>query len=283
MAIPRSERMIPQPRRQSRRSAALIALCSVWPGFAGVDAALAEETCLGAVAEAAASNIVDARSLRLDDGRVLRLAGIEPFGLLLSEPEEAEATLKRRLAELISGAGLKVRVLSERPDRYGRYPAMIEAGGRLVQETIVGEGLAIAYTGGDTLPCFDILLMAEAAARKARRGFWAENRLPLARPEALASRIGHFAIFEGRVVSVGSRRLRTYLNFGERWLTDVTAEVAAEDREKFGGEAALEALSGQRVRLRGFLETLDGPMLVLRSPMQLEVLGAPDAAGGIPP
>jgi endonuclease YncB( thermonuclease family) len=250
-----------------------LAATGVAPTFAA-----AGEACLETVSRANVSDVVDARSLRLADGRTIRLAGIEPFGLLTSDPERMETELLKRLTELVGGRDLAIQIVATAPDRYGRFSAMAAIEGELLQETVVEEGLAIAFGGSDALPCFDRIIAAENEAREKHRGFWT-GELPQARPEALASWIGRFVIFEGKIISVGNRRSRTYLNFGFRWTEDVTAEIAAEDRELFGGEAVLDALAGQRIRVRGFLEEKGGPMVVLRSPTQLEVLsdGVPDS------
>jgi endonuclease YncB( thermonuclease family) len=231
-----------------------------------------ESPCLDGAAAARAAQVVDARSLKLDDGRTLRLAGIEPFDLLRPDADEAEDMLRRRLAELAGGAPLLVQLAADETDRYGRYPALIAAGGALLQESLAGEGLAVAFAGGDALPCFQRILAAEENARRAGRGLWARATVPQAWPDSLNRRIGHFVIFEGRIVSVGNRSARTYLNFGTWWTEDVTAEIEARDREGFGGEAGLAALTGRKVRIRGFLQEKAGPMVALRSSMQLEVL-----------
>ena len=97
---------------------------------------------------------------------------------------------------------------------------------------------------------------------------------------ALDPFIGGFAIFQGVVVSVGNRRSRTYLNFGGWWAEDVTVEIDGRDREGFGGEAGLAALAGQRVRVRGFIEEKQGPMTIVRSPMQIERIDPAGAVGG---
>jgi endonuclease YncB( thermonuclease family) len=233
--------------------------------------ASAAENCLETVSPATVSEVIDARSLRLADGRSLRLAGIEPFAVLTSDPERMEEALLSRLNALAMNHEIEIQEIAAEPDRYGRIVAMVAIEGNLVQETVASEGLAVAFASGDALPCFDKIVAAENEARETHRGFWT-GELPQARPEVLASWIGRFVIFEGRVVSVGNRRTRTYLNFGFRWSEDVTAQIAAEDRELFGGEAVLLALQGQKVRVRGFLEESGGPMLALRSPMQLEVL-----------
>ena len=230
------------------------------------------------------TEVVDVRTLRLAEGTVIRIAGIEPIGLLFDDVEdETEAALKTRIAELALEKVIAVQPLTDKTDRYGRIPAMVAAGGALLQETLASEGLAIALPAeNDPLPCFDRILAAEAEARGRRAGFWTERRLPEAFPSALSPRIGRFAIFEGNVESVRNRRVRTYLNFGNVWSADVTAEIEAADRESFGGELPLAELAGRRVRLRGFLEERGGPAIVLRSPMQLEVLDFTGAGGKAP-
>lgn len=251
-------------------------------GLLGGWSLAAEETCPPGAA-ALAAETVDARSLRLNDDRLLRIAGIEPFDLLLPLAEDAETQLRRRLSELVDGRRLAVRLAATEPDRYGRHPALIDANGGLVQESLAREGLVVAFASGEPLPCFDRILAAEDAARRAGRGFWAGVTLPRATPEALDTHVGRFVIFEGEIVSVGNRSTRTYLNFGRRWSDDVTVEIEARDRGRFGGEAALAALAGQRVRVRGFLQEKAGPMMAIRSPMQLEVLDAePGNNGNVP-
>jgi hypothetical protein len=166
---------------------------------------------------------------------------------------------------------VRLQIVAKEPDRYGRLPALVSADGALLQEVLAREGLAVAFATGAPLPCFDRILAAEAEARAAHRGYWKDESLPDASPLALAGRIGRFAIFEGRVLSVGNRPTRSYLNFGRRWSEDVTIEIAARDREALGGEEKLAALAGQLVRVRGFLQEKGGPAMVLRSPMQMEI------------
>jgi endonuclease YncB( thermonuclease family) len=257
---------------RSRAAYAAVALASFLPVSADAQAA-PEAGCLTAPLPARAASTPDPRSLALEDGRVLRVAGIESFALLHPDGVAADAALRARLRQLAEGSDLRIELLSAKKDRYGRLPAVVAlADGRTLQEALLGEGLAIALTSGTT-PCFTRFLAAEDEARRAERGFWAETALPKARPQALASRIGRFAIFEGRVVSVGIRRSATYLNFGERWSEDVSVEVRGRDRDLFNGGADLAGLEGRLVRVRGFLDERAGPRLVVRSPAQIEVLG----------
>jgi hypothetical protein len=261
--------------------AALLAAATLAAPFPAAPALAQVCATAGGTQVARAAAVPDPRSVALADGRVLAVAGIESFAILSDDGDAAEAALRQRLAALVTEDSIALSLVSTAPDRYGRLPALIAtADGRLVQEELAKAGLAIAHAGGGPLPCFAEILAAEDAARRAKRGFWARVTIPAARPAALQERIGRFAIFEGTVISVGNRRARSYLNFGGLWSEDVTVEIAAGDRAGFGGEAALAELAGRRVRVRGFLVDKAGPMMELRSPLQLEILGGVAAANG---
>jgi hypothetical protein len=124
------------------------------------------------------------------------------------------------------------------------------------------------------LPCARQLLADEASARAGRNGFWRrkDDWIAGTRPQDFADRLNGYVIMQGRVLSVGTRTDRTYLNFGGRWATDVTVEIPDRSRKAFGGAEALEALAGRRIRVRGFAVEKAGPMIELRHPWQIERL-----------
>src|ERR1700685_4253066 len=70
--------------------------------------------------EGRVTGVTDARSFRLEDGRDVRLGGIEP-----AFPAETEAAAKRQRALITILAGRDVRLGGEddTPDRYGRQTA----------------------------------------------------------------------------------------------------------------------------------------------------------------
>ena len=142
-----------------------------------------------------------------------------------------------------------------------------------MQDVVAREGLAVAFASGDPIACFDSILAAENEGRANKQGFWRVAAVAAARPESLRPHIGRFAIFEGRVISVGARRALTYLNFGLRWSEDVTVGIEARHRDRFGGDAKIADLTGRRLRIRGFVEERAGPMVTVSTPMQIEVLG----------
>ncbi|MGY4300021.1 hypothetical protein ACVWXN_008116 [Bradyrhizobium sp. i1.4.4] len=78
--------------------------------------------------------IVDARGVRLDDGREVRLAGIEPT-----------ATTKQALTSLLTGRDVTLRGTDDTPDRYGRQGALIFVGESEapIQATLLAQGDAL--------------------------------------------------------------------------------------------------------------------------------------------
>jgi endonuclease YncB( thermonuclease family) len=238
------------------------------------------------------ASVSDARTIVLGDSRPVRLAGLESLAALARDAKTADAMdarLAGRLAQLLAAKPLRIRILPGKPDRYGRHPALVMADDELLHEHLLSAGLAVfmpeSFTGdapasddaGGT--CARRLLAIEAAARLARRGGWSEPGIIVAaaRPDALSTQFGHFVIFQGIVRSVGTRRDRTYIDFGSEWRSDVTVEIAANRRRHFGGEAALEALAGRLVRVRGFLQEKAGPMVPVRHPAQIEVLSGTES------
>lgn len=218
------------------------------------------------------------RTLVTRSGARLTLTGMADFGVL--EPQRADmvAAADQALTDTVSGLTgrpLKVHYLdNNKTDRRGRLPVLLYEGTETIQAQIIRSGAAIAFPDGEILPCAAELLAAEEAARRARRGFWKSDRdwIADARPEHFAGRLNRYVIVAARVVSVGTRARRTYLNFGGRWATDVTVEVPGTVRDRMGGDAALEALTGQKLRVRGFVIEKSGPMIEVRRPWQIEVL-----------
>lgn len=135
-------------------------------------------SCLAAVAFAAEPHTFIGKAVSVSDGDTLhvlddakrehtiRLAGIDA-----PERKQDFGTVARdRLAELTKGKA--VAVLAGKPDKYGRTLARIEVEGQDVGHRLVAEGLAWHYVRfSDDATLAD----AEAEARAARRGLWADK------------------------------------------------------------------------------------------------------------
>lgn len=175
----------------------------------------------------------------------------------------------------LAGRAVLVQEVGPR-DRWDRTPAVVvlrEGGGVDLAELLVAEGLGLVDVGERDGLCRPALLAAEAGARTARRGIWASDRalLQADRPEMLREAGGRFALVEGRVVSVGERRDRTYLNFGRDFARDFAIVVPKRiwARLKQAGASAA-ALTGATIRVRGLLEIRRAPVLEIEAADMLE-------------
>lgn len=212
----------------------------------------------------------DARSLRLEDGREIRLAGLE---IESSHKADTIAALA-----LLRGQRVTLRGADDTPDRYGRQPGYVFADGAAasVQISLLQDGHALVGLGIMQPDCRTELLAAEAAARDARRGLWQQPG-PLTRAEdtdALLSRSGHLTVVEGRVLSVRETGSTIFLNFGRRWTRDFAVTIS---RRILGSFEAVgispKSLEHKRIRVRGWVVRRAGPQIGIRELGQIEVPG----------
>jgi endonuclease YncB( thermonuclease family) len=202
--------------------------------------------------------IEDARTLRLADGRKIRLAGIE-WGL------SAEAA-RAALSGLVLDRPVTVKG-TETPDRYGRIHAFPTVNGSEtpIQYGLLDRGLAVMGTRIGDAACRNALLARERAARIARLGIWGSGDYRLHQaddPAAILTSLGRFAIVEGRVLSVRESGNTVYVNFGRRWSEDFTVTIAKRAEAGFiSAGLSPRSLSGRIVRVRGVIEERAGPWI----------------------
>src|SRR5690606_11013395 len=144
-----------------------------------------------------------------------------------------------------------------------------------VQGELLHAGLARVETTPKTGALAAEMLAAESEARAASRGLWALPAFAVRAPDpnALAQELDMFQIVEGVVVSATETRDFLYLNFGLDYRTDFTVSIAARDLDDIR-EQGLEPLDleGARVRVRGWLHAVNGPMIDVTHAAQIEVL-----------
>jgi endonuclease YncB( thermonuclease family) len=207
--------------------------------------------------------VEDARTLRLADGRKIRLAGIE-WGI------SAEAA-RAALSGLVLGRQVALTSATpqgaETPDRYGRIHAFVSVNGSetQIQYALLDRGLAVTGTRIGDAACRDALLARERAARIARLGIWGSGDYRLHQaddPAAILNSVGRFAIVEGRVLSVRESGNTVYVNFGRRWSEDFTVTIAKRAEPAFiSAGLSPRSLTGRKVRVRGVIEERAGPWI----------------------
>ncbi|MEA1938890.1 MAG: thermonuclease family protein [Pseudomonadota bacterium] len=225
---------------------------------------------LGAAETEQVAQVQDGHTVILEDGRSVRLVGIQVPKE--SRPILAEAA-HNALADLVAGRTVTVSVTGASPDRHGRILAhLIRDDGLWIQEQMLRDGWARVYSFADNRARLAEMLTIERNARKNKRGIWADDFYAIRSAENPAP-LDSFQLVEGIVLDAADVHERVYLNFGADWRTDFTATIAKSDRRVFD-KAGIDplALIGKRVRVRGWLYRYNGPALNLTHPEQIEVL-----------
>ena len=216
--------------------------------------------------------VIDGRSFRLDDGREVRLAGIEPgrngqgprqrrAGGHRRRPRRDAARRRRRAGPLRPPVGLCLR---RRLGNAGAGRDCCAAARRWFRPKWP------TRTARQRWP------PPRPTARQAKLGIWAD---PTAiknaeSPGDILAGIGRFTVVEGKVLSVRQAGATTYLNFGRNWTRDFAATISRRMIPAF--EAAglgPKSLENRRIRVRGYVGSRGGPRIEVLRVGQIEVLG----------
>lgn len=245
----------------------VVFLWSIMLVAAAANSALASACSFEAQGEGRVSAIIDARTFRMDDGREVRLAGIETMtsGALA-------------LAALVGGRSVALHGDTDAPDRYGRQPALVfvEQAAISVQHQLLSQGDALVSGAVADKACAAELAAAEAAARRAKRGIWASSAAikNAESPGDILSRIGQFTVVEGKVLSVRQAGSVTYINFGRRWTRDFAVTISRPMGAAFEASGiSFKSLENKRIRVRGFIEARGGPRIEAHHMGQIELAG----------
>jgi endonuclease YncB( thermonuclease family) len=241
--------------------------------------------------------VIDGRTVRLEDGREVRLAGILPPEPPLASRDATSGRVpgwapaeraRTALGTLLIGRMVVLHAASDLPDRYGRLHArLVRDDGLGVEAELVRSGLALVeIAGSGDQAGAGSLIDAERQARGAEAGLgaglWASAVFALRSPEQAARLIGSFQIVEGRVVGTATVNGEVMLNFGPDWRTDFTIRIPRGGMRQFRA-AALDPRRwvGRRLRVRGWIHSQNGPMIDVAYPEQIE-LESPISAAGMP-
>ncbi|MDR3424942.1 MAG: thermonuclease family protein [Alphaproteobacteria bacterium] len=247
------------PRKRGRRgviTAAVFPICELI-----LFAVILSLTCAAQAQDiVAASQIISGDEIALQDGRVLRLAGVKAV----------TPNAKTFLESAVLNHALVLQ--DAKPDRYGRVNATASVQGQAqsIEESLLSQGLAFVYpaVGDDRL---DSWLDAERQARREKRGTWADHPdVPAQDAPILCGKYGFVA---GTVSGAERIKNKVYLHLGEGGQTDFTLEIAAHflrALRKRGLDPL--ALQGKKLRIRGWVKRDIYPTITLSDPHQIEAM-----------
>ena len=238
--------------------------------------------CDGAREEVALAGVTDAFEFKLEDGRLVRLAGLEAPSVARAR----DATLAKAREDwgaLADEGAAFFTPLAARPDRWGRWLGnlyFIDAPQKSYALALLADGGARVRTEFETRGCAPERLIAEQDAISKGLGLWADPDYGVRDGHdsaALGGLDGHFVVAEGVVRRVGVGRSRLYLDFGSR--RDLSAIAGFKQEAAFlRAGVRLRDLKGARVRVRGVLDLRFAPRLDLTDAFALQVIEAAGAA-----
>ncbi|MFQ5535444.1 MAG: thermonuclease family protein [Sphingomonadales bacterium] len=240
------------------------------------EAVFPDSSALTAGQEAMVTQVIDGDTLVLDDGGSVRLVGIQapkiPLGREGVAPWPLGDQAKAALADLARGARVRLYYGGRRVDRYRRRLAHVRRGdGLWLQGEMLRRGLARVYSFADNRAVVPDMLALERDARAHRRGIWDHPYYRVRDHREAPNFIGSFQLVEGLVRKVAEVRGRTYINFGDDWRQDFTIVIQGGALKRFESFDPI-SLTDRRVRVRGWVQRWNGPMIEASHSGQIELL-----------
>lgn len=192
-------------------------------------------------------------------------------------PQDIISTATSRLMEWTAGKAMAFHYISDKPDRYGSINASVTTidDGKPLQEILLQNGLAVVYFLDYSAPHSATLFRYEESARRKNLGMWGNGYLKVISSSKIADDyskyLNRFIIVEGVAGKLHVSKKNTYINFGDNWQTDFTVQLDNKTTRKLPDFSAT-ALHNKRIRVRGWLESYNGPFMRILNPANIEVL-----------
>lgn len=227
------------------------------------------------------TEVVNPLTVKLDDGRFIHLAGLDYPDLDYYDPGDLAVTAQQILDDFLKGETVIIYQTQSkdqgRINRMGHHIAHLARASdkTWAQGMLLALGVARVRTTQYNPEMGQQMLALENQARNLKVGLWAMDEYAILSPENTASHIGSYQIIEGTVVSVSMRRNKLYLNFGNNWKEDFTVRISSSRRKAYEKNGiAPRRWSGKKIRVRGWIESYNGPFIDIDHPERIEALFA---------
>ena len=203
----------------------------------------------GGLTPVAVQRVVDGDTLRLSDGRNVRMIGLNTpeLGKQGRSDEPFAVAARKRLEALVAASDGRVGLVpgKESKDHYGRTLAHVYgADGANLEAQMLAEGLGFQVA---VAPNVDLVACQQAAERNARQaglGVWRQS--PVLKAEQISS--SGFAVLSGRVSKVQRNRGGVWIELQD----SVVLRVAPNLLARFDVNS-LESLKGKQIEARGWV------------------------------
>ena len=201
------------------------------------------------LASATVQRVVDGDTLRLSDGRNVRMIGLNTpeLGKKGRSDEPFAVTARKRLEALVAASDGRVSLQpgKESKDRYGRMLAHVYgADGASLEAQMLAEGLGFLVAVAPNVDLVSCQQAAERSARQAGLGVWRQS--PVLKADQISA--SGFALLSGRVSKVQRNRGGVWIELQD----SVVLRVAPNVLSQFD-VTSLEDLKGKQVEARGWV------------------------------
>ncbi|WP_459476097.1 thermonuclease family protein [Pseudomonas sp. No.117] len=239
----------PSPHGSTRKKASLWGAFFVW-ALGSASLAMAEDCpLLPDGQEVTVRQVVDGDTLRLVDGRSVRLIGVNApeLGKSGGTAQPYAEAARRRLQALVEASDERLRLVpgSEATDHYGRTLAhLYDRQGSNLEARLIAEGLGYAVAIAPNTRLANCQVAAERQARQARLGLWKQD------PTIAASAVqdSGFALVQGRLRSVERNQGGLWLQFDG----DLVVRVPSRFVAAFA-KVPLQSWIGRTLEARGWI------------------------------
>lgn len=201
------------------------------------------------LASVAVQRVVDGDTVRLSDGRSVRMIGLNApeLGKQGRSDEPFAVAARKRLEALVAASDGRVGVLpgKESKDHYGRTLAhLYGADGVNLEAQMLAEGLGFQVAVAPNVDLVTCQQAAEHSARQAGLGVWRQS--PVLKAEQINA--SGFAVVSGRVSKVQRNRGGVWIDLQDSLVLRVAPNLLGQF-----DVAALERLKGKQIEARGWV------------------------------
>jgi endonuclease YncB( thermonuclease family) len=193
--------------------------------------------------------VYDGDTLRLEDGRRIRLIGVNTPELGQGAPDQPDAVEAKQLLERLverSDSAIRICMDAEQRDRYGRQLAhLYDRHGNSINRELLIQGVGYQIAVPPNLRNHGCYKDAEREARKGEKGVW---RHPIKAASELNGNETGFHILYGQITRVGQSRGAVWLNLGG----GLAIRITWDDWQRFGIDDPL-SLRDTTLEVRGWI------------------------------
>ena len=225
------------------------------------------------------TEIINPLTVKLEDGRLVHLAGLDYPDLDFYDPGDISVAAVEILTDFLKGK--HVRLFQTRDKEKGRVNRMGHhiAHLRRTDNNVWVQGLLLSLGAARVRTTFynpemaEQMLALENIARKENSGLWEIDEFKILTPETAAEHLGSYQVVEGVVKKVSMQKSHLYLNFGNNWREDFTISIAKSDLRQFNKQQLNpQQWNNKTLRVRGWIESYNGPLIRVDHPEQIEIV-----------